>query len=70
MQSLKTLGFQAIKSVVAKVPNIAEIMSHVSDMVVRYHAVQVLMLPLWVGVALAVMVGGMGGEAERNEAIQ
>jgi hypothetical protein len=59
-QSSYTDGFQLIKSVLLKVPNMADMRSQVSSIVVKYHAVQSPGLLVGMGLGVAVTVGGMG----------
>lgn len=55
-----TLGFHEIKSDSEKVPNHAAIEAQSSFTCVMYHDSQVLTVPVVVGDALAVTVGGIG----------
>jgi len=59
-QSDHTAGFQLMRSVLEKVPNMAAMELQVSDPVIRYHEAQLLAMPVWTGDGAIVTVGGMG----------
>jgi hypothetical protein len=59
-QSDHTAGFQLMKSVLEKAPNMAAMEVQVSDPVMRYHETQLLAMPVWTGDGAVFTVGGMG----------